>query len=104
MEVVATVVAKEDMEVAIATEEEDMEEVAVDTEVEVAVVTIENHPMVSLWYCTQLPFYDIYYVSCFNTCENVTKLLHHFNSLTTKSKTKQLSLKNHITYSFSPLP
>ena len=111
MEVVATVVAKEDMEVAIATEEvvmevveEDMEEVAVDTEVEVAVVTIENHPMVSLWYCTQLPFYDIYYVSCFNTCENVTKLLHHFNSLTTKSKTKQLSLNNHITYSFSPLP
>merc|ERR1711902_355439 len=71
------VVAKEDMEVAIATEE-------VDTEVEAAVVTIENHPMVSLWYCTQLPFYDIYYVSCFNTCENVTKLLHHFNSLTTK--------------------
>merc|ERR1719461_1826513 len=111
MEVVATVVAKEDMEVAIATEEvdmevveEDMEEVAVDTEVEVAVVTIENHPMVSLWYCTQLPFYDIYYVSCFNTCENVTKLLHHFNSLTTKSKTKQLSLNNYITHSFSPLP
>merc|ERR1711970_1495934 len=95
MEVVATVVAKEDMEVAIATEEvamevveEDTEEVAVDTEGEVAVVTIENHPMVSLWYCTQLPFYDIYYVSCFNTCENVTKLLHHFNSLTTKIQNK----------------
>ena len=82
-EEVATEVAKEDMEVvAMEVAEEDMEEVAVDTEavaaateVEVAVVTIENHAMFSLWYCTQLPFYDIYYVSRFNTCENVTKLL-----------------------------
>ena len=98
-EEVATEVAKEDMEVVVMeVAEEDMEEVAVDTEavvaateVEVAVVTIENHAMFSLWYCTQLPFYDIYYVSRFNTCENDNKITSNFNlAKTQKSKNKTI--------------
>merc|ERR1712150_443600 len=48
--------------------------------VEVAAVTIEKPATISIWYCTQLPFYDIYYVSRFNTCKHVTKLLIHFIS------------------------
>merc|ERR1712156_740782 len=57
-------VAKEDMEeVVTATVEVAMEVAEEGTEVEAAVVTTENHAMISIWYCTQLPFYDIYYVS-----------------------------------------
>merc|ERR1712043_24571 len=79
----------EDMEVVIATEEVDMveaeevmEEAVAVMGVEVAAVTIEKPATISIWYCTQLPFYDIYYVSRFNTCKHVTKLLIHFISKT----------------------
>merc|ERR1719367_1556650 len=70
-----------------------MEEAVVDTEVEAAVVTTESHAMISIWYCTQLPFYDIYYVSRFNTCEKRNK--NYFYNLTRKHKNPkkyQLSL------------
>ena len=95
------VVAVEDTEVVVVdTEEvvdmveaeEAMEEVMADMEVEVAVVTIEKPVTISdIWYCTQLPFYDIYYVSRFNTCKHVTKLLIHFISKTNLKTIQKIS-------------
>merc|ERR1719510_2357026 len=106
-------VAKEDMEevvtateeVAMEVAEEGMEEAVVDMEVEAAVVTTENHAMISIWYCTQLPFYDIYYVSRFNTCEKRNK--NYFYNLTRKHKNPKtipiVAFYYNFTISFRPL-
>merc|ERR1712150_181748 len=78
---------------------EDMEEVMAVMEVEVAAVTIEKPATISIWYCTQLPFFDIYYVSRFHTCKHVTKLLIHFIS---KTNLKSIQ-KNLFSMIFLPL-
>merc|ERR1719412_1602518 len=98
------------MEVVTATEEvdmveaeEDMEEAAVVMEVEVAVVTIEKPATIS-GTVLSCPFM-IYYVSRFNTCKHVTKLLLHFYSKKEQiiKRYKKSLLYNYFTLSFTPL-